>query len=114
MLTFQTPFQKHTTDETQDRGGYGRRDDRRDYRDRHDDRGYGRRDDYRGGGGDRYRDDRYGGGDRRGYGGGGYDRPPRGGPPQVDAYSGAAGADAPAAREAPPPRGFEERRRGYD
>merc|ERR1712029_551466 len=80
-------------DERPPRGGY---------RDRYDDRGYGRRDDYRGG--DRYRDDRY---ERRG-GGYGYDRPPRGPPPDVVGY----GRDAPAG-DAPPPRSYDDRRR-YD
>lgn len=98
----------------QDRG-YGRRDDYRrggggGYRDRYDDRGYGggRRDDYRGG--DRYGyrdDDRYG--DRRGGGGGygGYDRAPRGPPPEASGYSGGA-------RDAAPARDYDDRRRGYD
>jgi len=100
-------------DERPPRGGYrdryddrsyGRRDDYRrgGYRDRYDDRGYGRRDDYRGG--DRYRDDRY---ERRG-GGYGYDRPPRGPPPDVVGY----GRDAPAG-DVPPPRSYDDRRR-YD
>ncbi|RMZ17536.1 hypothetical protein D0860_00397 [Hortaea werneckii] len=100
-------------DERPPRGGYrdryddrsyGRRDDfrRGGYRDRYDDRGYGRRDDYRGG--DRYRDDRY---ERRG-GGYGYDRPPRGPPPDVVGY----GRDAPAG-DVPPPRSYDDRRR-YD
>ncbi|RMY99216.1 hypothetical protein D0864_04125 [Hortaea werneckii] len=100
-------------DERPPRGGYrdryddrtyGRRDDfrRGGYRDRYDDRGYGRRDDYRGG--DRYRDDRY---ERRG-GGYGYDRAPRGPPPDVVGY----GRDAPAG-DVPPPRSYDDRRR-YD
>ncbi|KAK4508315.1 hypothetical protein PRZ48_002053 [Zasmidium cellare] len=91
---------------------YDRRDDRRGgggYRDRYDDRGYGRRDDYGGPRSDRYgRDDRYG--DRRGggYGGGGYDRPPRGPPPEASGagYGGDSGA--------PPARGGYEDRRRYD
>ncbi|KAK3702425.1 hypothetical protein LTR37_014891 [Vermiconidia calcicola] len=121
-------------DRYEDRGGYGRRDDRYGdrrgggggYRDRYEDRGYGGRgggDDYAprgggdrygggggGGGGGRYRDDdRYSGGDRRGGGyGGSYDRPPRGAPPaEAAGYAGAA-------RDPPPPRDYEERRRTYD
>ena len=72
------------------------------------DRGYGRRYDDRG---DRYsRDDRYGGdrgGDRRG-GYGGYDRAPRGPPPERSGYDAAPSGSAP-----PPPRDYDDRRR-YD
>lgn len=93
-------------DRYDDRGYGGRRDDYRrgGYRDRYDDRSYGRRDDYRGG--DRYRDDRYG--DRRG-GGYGYDRPPRGPPPEAAGY----GRDPAPPGDVPPPRSYDDRRR-YD
>ncbi|SMQ49600.1 unnamed protein product [Zymoseptoria tritici ST99CH_1A5] len=118
-----------------ERGGYGgRRDDnyRRGggggYRDRYDDRGGygGRRDDYGAPRVDRYASggregDRYGGGDRdrRGGGGGGgygggYDRASRG--PPADVAGGYPDAAAPrdAPREAPPARGYDDRRRAYD
>ncbi|CAK4031652.1 Serine arginine-rich splicing factor SR45a [Lecanosticta acicola] len=96
-------------DRYNDDRGHGRRDDHRrggDYRDRYDDRGYGRRDDYPPR--DRYRDDRYGG-DRRG---GGYDRPPRGPPPERG-VGGPGYGDSAAPRDAPPARSYEERR-SYD
>lgn len=96
-------------DRYDDRGPPRRYDDRRGGpRDRYDDRGYGRRYDDRG---DRYsRDDRYGGergGDRRG-GYGGYDRAPRGPPPERSGYDAAPSGGAP-----PPPRDYDDRRR-YD
>lgn len=117
-------------DSCQDRG-YGRRDDYRrggggGYRDRYDDRGDrgdrggygGRRDDYGPPRTDRYAssrgDDRYGG-ERRGGGGGyggGYDRAPRGPPPEGSSYDAAAPRDAP--REPPPARSYDREPRRYD